>query len=405
MDYQVVVIGGGPIGAVAARCAAEAGARVLLAERRARPADPACCAGLISPRTLPTLGASERSVLGTIRAVEAHSPGGRTLSLRADEVKAVVVDRSALERELLDLAANAGVEVEMGTAARIESEGRIGLRASRGAECIVSARVTIGADGPRSGVARSVGLTPPEHVLRAVQVTVEAPGEPVDRVGVHLGEATAPGFFGWSIPIGPDRVRVGLAVAGDVDPTPYLARLLDRCVRGGRVVSRTGGLIPISPTPCTVSGSTLLVGDAAGQVKPLSGGGLYTGGTCARLAGRFAAEAASDDAPAERLRRYEAAWREQVGREIAFGRSMRRVLARIPEENVDRIFASLDGSGLLATLAEVADIDRFHRIVGDLAGRPSLWKEFVALAPLIAPAGATSPPGTPGVAPDSSRLL
>ena len=152
VHYQVIIIGGGPIGAATARYAAEAGASTLLVERRARPADVPACTGLVSPRALPALGASDRSVLREIRGLAAHSPGRRTLRLRADEVKALVLDRIALEAELLALAEAVGVEIRMGTEGQVTPEGRVLLESRAGSEALDTG-VVIGADGPDSAVA------------------------------------------------------------------------------------------------------------------------------------------------------------------------------------------------------------------------------------------------------------
>ena len=172
MDHRIVIIGGGPIGAATARFAADEGAHVLLVERRAKPSAIPACTGLVSPRTLAVLGVSNRSVLRKIRAVNAHAPGGRVLPLRSDELKAVVLDRSALEAELLTLAASAGAEVRLGTEARLLKDGRIEIESRAGTETIEAA-VVIGADGPNSAVARAGGFATGDDFLFGIQATVE----------------------------------------------------------------------------------------------------------------------------------------------------------------------------------------------------------------------------------------
>jgi len=108
--YDVVVVGGGPIGAVAARHAAAVGARVLQIERGECTGEPARCTGLVSPHTLELLEVSAASLLREIRGGILHAPGGRTIELRANTVKAVVLDRGKLNRELIEFAIDAGVE-------------------------------------------------------------------------------------------------------------------------------------------------------------------------------------------------------------------------------------------------------------------------------------------------------
>ena len=399
MRYHVVVIGGGPIGSVAARCAAEEGARVLLVERSLRPICPPRCAGLVSPATLPMLGASHRSVLRPIRAVRFHTPTGRTLSLRANALKAVVLDRVSLERELHERAADAGVDVRRGVEAALCTTHRVVLETRFGSETVESA-VIIGADGPESRVAQAAGLASARGGLWGVQATLEGEAPEPDGVDVYFGQQTAPGFFAWCIPASPGRLRVGLAVAPGVDPALYLDRFLTRSFAGHRVLSRVAGRIPTTPPSRSVIDSVLLVGDAAGQVKPLSGGGLYTGAICARIAGRTAARAAlSADGVRSLLASYETEWRRAIGREIAFGNSARALLGTIPDCDLDSMFAAVEDPDLLSFLAERADIDHLHRLVGELARAPSLWARCSRLLRCLSPQDAGQPVASSTIAP------
>lgn len=376
--YDVIVIGGGPIGAVAAREAAKAGARTLLLEQRKEIKGPIACTGLVSPRTLATLGASSRSILREIRAVRAHSPRGRRLSLRSLEVKGVVIDRISLEEELLSSAGSAGVEVLLGTEGRVGEGGRVTL-ISRGGEERVGAGVVIGADGPKSRVAAGSGLSPAAAPLPAAQAIVEgAPTE--DMVEVYFGWDLAPGFFAWAVPAEPDRSRVGLAVPPGENPQRFLDRLLTDRFPSNRVLSRASGFIPSRPVDRSIDDRLILVGDAAGQVKPLTGGGLYFGGLCAAIAGRVAAGAAlSGRTDRAGLTEYEVGWRAALGTEIRFGLAGREALLPLDDDGIDEIFARLDDPELLTFIAETADIDRPSRLISTLVHRPWLWERVLPI--------------------------
>jgi len=385
VHVDILVVGGGPIGAVAARSAAEAGASVLLVDRRTDLTTSSCCTGLISPRTLPALGVSSDCVLQEIRAVRVHAPDGRCLDLAADRTKALVIDRSVLERELHRRARTAGVRVRLGTDAVSASNGGVVLESGSGSET-VDATVVIGADGPCSRVAEWFGLPPPEQLVRAAQAVVETDRDvPTDRVEILFGRDVAPGFFAWVVPAERRRWRIGLGVSPPRDPSELLDRLLARRFPGALLLSRAGGPIPVSPCPRTAAGSTFLVGDAAGQAKPLSGGGLYFGAICARIAARAATETAlSETPPRQASADYESRWRSAVGRELAFGRSIRRTFGAVSDRDLNALFAACDDPDLLFFLAEHGDIDRFHRLPDELAGHPSLWGKVLRLLPLLA---------------------
>jgi digeranylgeranylglycerophospholipid reductase len=375
--YDVVVVGGGPIGAVAARSAAEKNASVLLVERRDRIEGPSPCTGLISRQALVALGASERSVLRRIRAVIVHGPNVR-VELRAEVDKAVVVDRAELERELFERATGAGVEVRLGTSAVGAQPGAVRIRAQSGDD-IVRARVVIGADGPESSVAAWFGLPGPAERLRAAQVEVAAAG-PQDSVEVFVGSRVAPGFFAWAVPAEPGQRRVGLAVPVALDPSRLLADLVARCFPAARVLSSIEAAIPIPPLTPIVGDGVLLVGDAAAHVKPWSGGGLYVGGVCARLAGRVAARVARDgDVSRARLSSYEDACRRAVGGELRFGGAVRAALQTVSDAALDDVLAALQDRELAAFLAREADVDHPSRILSRIALHPRLWTRLYAL--------------------------
>jgi len=385
VHVQVLVVGAGPIGAVASQCAAEAGASVLLVDRRPDLTSSSACAGLISPRTLSILGAPTDCVLREIRAITVHAPDGRTVDLAADHTKAVVVDRCRLERILHRKARAAGVDVGLGTEAVSMSHDGVTLESPDGPKT-VRASVIVGADGPSSRVAQWFDLPYPDLFVHAAQAVIEVQAPvPPDRVEVFFGKNVAPGFFAWAIPSEDRTVRIGLGVSPEHDPAAHLDRLLVTQYPECRILSRTGGRIPITPARRTASDGVFLVGDAAGQVKPLSGGGLYPGGICARIAGRIAAEAAlSGGASPKAADAYESEWRAAVGREIAFGRSIRRISSIVSDRELNAMFAACSDPDLLSFLAEHADIDRFHRLPDKLAVHPSLWGKLLRLLPLIA---------------------
>jgi digeranylgeranylglycerophospholipid reductase len=352
-DYDVIVIGGGPIGAVAARRAAMTGARTLLLEKGDGSGKPARCTGLVSPRTLDVLEVSNRSTLREIRGGRLHAPGGRTLNLHADHVKAVVVDRAALNRELLERAHSSGTEIRTG------------------------------ADGARSSVASWCNLPSPSRFLTARQVTVEGELYAEDGVEIFLDKKISPGLFAWAVPAENGFLRVGLATSRTADPDSLLARFLAECFPGS-IVEQTGGFIPIGYAPTTVTDGVLLVGDAAGQVKPTSGGGLYTSGLCARSAGEIAGYAAlADDPSHETLREYERRWHQDIGKELRIGLTIRRTLDALSNEEIDAVFSGLDDSTFLHFIADKGDIDYPSRLVAALLPRRDLWPRLLSLVPAL----------------------
>jgi geranylgeranyl reductase family protein len=395
--YDVVVVGGGPSGLVAARHASLAGARTLLVETRAESRDPIPCAGLVSPRTLALLGASRATVLREVRAVTLHTPGGETATLRSEKVKALVLDRTGLETELRRLAASAGVNVLLGTRAVETRPGAVRL-ATAGGEQTVKVGVVIAADGPGGRAAQSFSLSGAVHLLTALQAVVEGEAVAADGVEVFLGRRVAPGFFAWVVPAEEGRLRVGLAAPIGTELPPLLRNLLARTP--GRLVSDVTGLIPIGAAPTTSGDGIVVVGDAAGQVKPLSGGGIYPGSLCARIAGEIAAQAAlSGDTSARALAAYDRRWQAEMGEELHLGLAAHDALSLLSDDEIDSAVATLAAApDLRDLLAAEGDIDYPSRLLPRLLERRDLEPALLSLAaalsgalPLRAPSPYNSP--------------
>ncbi len=363
----MVVVGGGPAGAVAARAAAQAGARVLVLERA--PRRPPRCTGLVGPRLLDLLSVPPTVVLCGIQTLRVHAPGGHTVEFSAPQPRGYVLDRSAFDRWLLERAADAGAEVRTPVGAR----GRTGrmLRTTRGP---VGFEVLIGADGAMSAVRRWAELPPPAEILVGVQATVSAATLDPGAVEVHLGHAVAPGGFAWVVPTGEGEARVGLLTAARRDARTLLSGFLASHFPDSQERGCESGLVPIGPAPRTVKEGTLLVGDAAGQVKPLSGGGLLFSAVAARIAGEVAAQNAHNPSS------YETRWRKDIGDEIGFGLRARRAFLGLTDDQLDRVVACLDRPSIRRLVAAEGDIDAPSRLARACVTRPERW---TAALPLV----------------------
>jgi len=364
-----VVVGGGPSGSTAAYELARAGHTVLLTEEHPRIGQPVQCAGLVSSRVLDLAG-SRDMVLHEVRGATVWSPSMRPLRFAAPETRAYVISREGLDRHLADRAASAGAEVRTGWRFREhhsrDPRGPLKLRfRTPEGEQEVRARLVIGADGVTSEVARSFRLRRPVEILPAYEAEIPVPDSTRDEVEIYLGQRVSPGLFGWWIPDGFGGARVGLAIRPYRDRTArdYFAVLLDRVSRRyGRPTGSPVGIvvagIPIGTVPHIAGDRVLLVGDAAGQVKPVSGGGIYTGMRGALLASRVAQQAlAQDTIQPEDLSPYEDLWKQEFGAEFERALLLRRIFLGLRDEQLERVLEVLSESRLQGTIVAFGDID------------------------------------------------
>ena len=369
MQYDVVVVGAGPVGATAARYAALNGASVLLIEEHASIGSPVGCTGLLSTRAISEcdVSPSDDFVLNAVRGAHVYSPDGNCLPIDGGKIKAYVVSRKMFDRKLVKMAVDAGVDVSLRSRA-------IGLSRTKrlqelsvlqnGVAKIITANVIIGADGVRSNIAQMSGLGQVQKVLSGIQIEAPYSSNDADFVELFMG-SQAPGFFAWAVPVSDKVSRIGLAVpaGNESNAVQYLNDLLisNQGVSaryGGGALDLVYGGIPLGPLERTVADGVLIVGDAAGQVKPTSGGGVYTGAACAKIAGEVAASAAiKGDASVDCLNEYEKRWRAKLGRELGIGMKIHDFMGGLGDAELDDLLGSMNMPAILDMITEYGDMD------------------------------------------------
>ncbi len=358
MESELLVIGGGPAGCCFAARAAK-GALVTILEEHPEIGRPVQCTGLVAPRVVDMAKAKD-SVLCALHGARFHFPAGTIIDFRSTEVKAMVVERRAFDQRCAEAAIDAGSKILTSSRLAKATIGEDGvdarfLREGRSEKCL--ADLIVGADGYKSRVSEIAGLPPAKERIKGLQVDLDIKDES-DILDVYVGKKVAPGFFAWRIPCG-DFVRVGVCISqGSDTPNYYLQSLLRRLeLDDARILDRISGVIPIGSPPRTYANRTLLVGDAAGQAKPLSGGGLYTGMTAAGIAAEVALAALREGDPsAERLSEYQRRWKEEIGRELDRGYLMRRAYLRLSDKRLEALGRTLDRPEVKEVLS-TGDID------------------------------------------------
>jgi digeranylgeranylglycerophospholipid reductase len=385
--YDVVVVGAGPAGSRTARDLALRGLDVLVLEEHRVVGTPCHCSGLVTPRTLELANVGDGIVRNTIRGAVIHAPGIRPVTLGGDRVHAYVIDRTELDHLVWAQAAAAGATLLVRT--RLESfdvaDDHVAVRTRReGVRQDLRARLLVAADGAMSRVAQQLRGTPPRGIVAGLGALAGYDRNQFrDHVEVFLDPRAAPGWFGWTIPLPGDMARLGTGSANGIKPRESFERLranFPETFGAARVHSHTGGLIALwEPTPM-VADRVMLVGDAARQVKPTSGGGIHAALEAATLAASVAAEAfQSGDLSVRGLATYPGRWHRSQGKELRRQHDMRRVFERLTPQDLATLVPLLEDRELRAAVDSVGDIDYPSRLVR-LIGRhkPRLLLKLLA---------------------------
>ena len=335
--YDFVVVGAGPAGSRFSRQAAKAGHDVLCLER-GEVGTPLACSGHVSTdiwKFTPE-GAREKLLQNEISGARFHVGGPESDGelFYKDETISNVIDRVGLDRALARAARKAGADVrEHHSVIGIEETNEsvaVTARTPDGTETF-RARMVAGCDGPVSRVRRELALPEPGEKLQGV-LAFSDELDPGAHVDVHL---TVPEFFAWRIPRDEAGVEYGLAAAPGENAHGLFERFLDEY--GVEVGELCAGMIPIGPPERVTGHRGFLIGDAAAQTKPFTGGGILYGMTAADHAAREI-----DPQRPETLGEYERAWRADLAREIRLGHWVRRAYS-LPKPVQKAGLAALSG--------------------------------------------------------------
>lgn len=370
--HDVIVVGAGPAGSQAARGLAERGYAVLVLEEHPEIGVPTNCSGLIGSETFERFDLPRASIIRGFDSATFVSPKGSSATVGADRVMAYVVRRCEFDQTMAQQALAAGASYRLGMrCVGVEHAGdhvklAVVQRGSSGddeAPTTLRAKAVILATGVRYGLLRGLGMEKPSRFLQAAQAEVEMEG--VDRVEVYLGREVAPGSFAWAIPAGP-FARVGVCNGGGA--VHYLRQFLQHPSIASRLRQPAqrmkSKLIPIASISRSWMDRLLVVGDAAGQVKVTTGGGISYGILCGDIAASTLDTAFRlGDLGGGVLAEYERRWRQEIGLELRVGSFFRRLGGMLSDEQIDRLIRAYHESDLPQLVRRWADFERHRKFI------------------------------------------
>lgn len=379
-SHDILIIGAGPAGSTAAEQLAARGFDVAVLEEHAVIGEPVDCTGVVGAEAFERFTLPRGLVVGTVSGVTIHSPGGIPIGYETAEPLAYIVNRAQLDRTLAARAQEAGATFLLSTQAVDVARNGAGVEVTcRGPEGEVrrlSAQILLLAGGPRFAFHQRLGLGTCSVLWRSAHA--ELAGDGLSGAQVYLGRNVAPGAFAWAVPVnqsGVPSVRVG--VNSHSDAPRYLRKFCEdqfpHLLPGDGPLPYRSWVVPVLPVSQTYGDRVLAVGDAAGQVKPTSGGGIYYGMLSALAAAETVAEAFQRGRwGRETLSAYERRWLARLGFDLKVGTLFRRLFARMTDRDVDELFRALSTGGLLARITEKVSFDWHRELILFLLKYPRL---------------------------------
>ncbi len=348
--YDIVVVGGGPAGSWTAKHAAEKGASVLVVEKDRDIGLPVRCAEGVGANDLArAVDVKPEWISSTVTSLKMAAPDGTVLEAMPGEI-GYVLDRKRFDAGLAAMAAAAGAEVRTKACVNglITENGRVqGVRLEHlGFDFRIKAAVVVGADGVESRVGRWAGLhtmVSPEDMSTCIQFTVAHESIVSDTAELRVGKKLAPGGYLWVFPKGGRTANVGLGITGshslNKKPIFYLREYVERTYPDASILTIVAGGVPVgNPIKDIVSDGLMLVGDAARQANPLTGGGIINAMLAGKIAGRVAAEAVQAGDPSKkRLSEYAKEWHKLEGRNNELFYKIRIIVERMKDEDLNTV--------------------------------------------------------------------
>jgi digeranylgeranylglycerophospholipid reductase len=383
---DVVIIGGGPGGMAVARSLASLGRSVTVLEEHDSVGTPVHCTGVLAADAINTLNLPAESVLNPLATVKFVAPSGHSFEYTTATTEAVVIDRAVFDEAMGRRAELAGATVLRGQRVTAIDQAAHEVRITLASGEVMSARAAVLACGANYTFQRRLGFGMPSTFLQSAQL--ELPADQPGDVEMHFGSEIAPKGFAWAVPVKRtygNFVRIG--VMADADAGEYFSRMLARVRERWSVavpdtLSPRRRMLPLGGVRRSYADRVLAVGDAAGLVKPTTGGGIYYSIVSGEIAATVLnAALASNDLSAAALREYERRWKARFQGEFNAQLAMRFVAHRMRDTDIDALFDLAKTDGILPLVRQTARFNQ-HRdfILALLRHQPARRALFGRLA-------------------------
>jgi digeranylgeranylglycerophospholipid reductase len=366
--YDVVVVGAGPVGSTFARYIADDGFKVLMLEKKREIGVPLQCAGLLGKKIKDMNLLPKKYILNEVYGAYLHSPSNNILKVGRKNPEAYVIDRVGYDKFLAEQAVDSGVELLLNhkvNGLNIKTgEVSVGNNVNKSFQ----AEVIVGADGNASVVSNE--FNPKSKNVTAAQYLLDMKKDVFDTSHVHLyaNSQLSPGFL-WIIPVSKSMARIGLFAKMDYNGLNCVLKDFirsDDSYRNATILKKYHGFIPVyDPKKEMVKDRTILIGDAASQVKPTTGGGLMIGFECAKIAANTVSNALQME-NLTILREYENGYKKRFKGELKTQLEVQRIFESLTNEDLDQMFLKLKEGNAEELISKYGDMDTQSTLIKEM---------------------------------------
>ena len=330
-EYDVIVAGGSISGLITAREIAKKGYSVLVLEEGFEIGTPDHCGGLVSKSALVELGIepTQKTFDSTINSALIYAPGGKHIEINSKKQKVIVVNRRELDKQVARQAEQAGAEIRVKTG--FKEKTKIGVKTTDGE---IGCKILVDCRGVGALINNER-----DGVLLSAQYEVYADWIEDGRVEVYFDNVKYPGFFAWIIPSGNGAGKVGVA-GREINVSNLMEQFLKSKGNHSTIRKIFAPIWIKGPIKKFVTENTVIAGDAAGQSKPTTAGGIYSCGMGGIFAGNAITEYLESDDHAQ-LKQYQKNWHDKFGKEFEKQRLARKILERVDNKTIDTIFDTI----------------------------------------------------------------
>ena len=350
MDYEVIIAGGSVSGLLCAREIANSGHSVLVIEEDHEIGTPEHCGGVVSVSGIEELGVipTRGTLENKINSASIISPTGKNFTIDAKAQKVVVLDRRDFDKQIAHQAKNAGAEIRVRTSLKEINGDEV-----KTSDGIMKCKIIVDARGVSSLINKDR-----EGILQSAQYEVYADWIRKDQIEVYFDQEKYPGFFAWIIPTRTDIAKIGVAGKA-INAAVALENFLSQKGKYSIVRKIFAPIWIKGPIENFVSKNIVTIGDAAGQSKPTTAGGIYSCGLGGIFAGRTISKYLESRIQPDLLE-YQKTWSEKFGDEFQNMLLARKLLERFDNKAIDKMFESVTPQ-ILEEISKEGTFD-FHTV-------------------------------------------